>query len=173
MWRRSRLLAGSMAAAAGSWALAGGGCSSLPSVCQTQPKEKKHPPPPTRPLVVVVTGVTSGLGKALAHEFKALGHTVVGCGRRESRLKEMASEFGAPHMFCVCDVTDEDSLAAFASRVDQCDIVIANAGTFSHAHGAVAPWECDSKEFRHIMDVNVNGVYHGGCGCAATYVLPC
>ena len=153
MWRQSsRLLAGSMAAAASSWSL----CSKMKSA----PKEPQQVPPPTRPLVVVVTGVTSGLGNALAHEFRALGHTVVGCGRREERIKDMASEFGPPHTFCVCDVTDESSVAAFANRVGQCDVVIANAGTFSHAKTACAVWECDSEEWRNIIDVNVNGVYH-------------
>ena len=110
------------------------------------------------PLVVVVTGCTSGLGLGLAREFRDMGHTVVGCGRREDRLDGLRKEFGAPHHFHVCDVTDEASVAAFASKVERCDVVIANAGTASDP-GSV-PWKMDGKEFRRVMDVNVNGVFH-------------
>jgi NAD(P)-dependent dehydrogenase (short-subunit alcohol dehydrogenase family) len=108
-------------------------------------------------LVVVVTGCTSGLGRGLAREFRDMGHTVIGCARREDRLSSLREEFGPPHQFHVCDVTDEASVAAFASNVGRCDVVIANAGTVSP--GSV-PWEMDGKDFRRVMDVNVNGVFH-------------
>ena len=87
-----------------------------------------------------------------------MGHTVIGCARREDRLDGLRKEFGPPHKFYACDVADESSVAAFASKVDRCDVVIANAGTVSEPSSV--PWEMDGKEFRRVIDVNVNGVFH-------------
>ena len=39
--------------------------------------------------LVVITGVTSGLGRALLLEFASRGYRVAGCGRREERLAEL------------------------------------------------------------------------------------
>ena len=114
--------------------------------------------PPPVPLVVVVTGCTSGLGLGFCKEFREMGHTVIGCARREDRLDGLRKEFGPPHKFYACDVADESSVAAFASKVDRCDVVIANAGTVSEPSSV--PWEMDGKEFRRVIDVNVNGVFH-------------
>jgi NAD(P)-dependent dehydrogenase (short-subunit alcohol dehydrogenase family) len=38
------------------------------------------------PKIVVVTGVTRGLGRAMVEEFARLGHTVLGCGRAQSGI---------------------------------------------------------------------------------------
>ena len=118
------------------------------------------PPRPTgRPLTIVITGCTSGLGQALAREFASLGHTVVGRGRREDRLAAMRSEFRPPHVFHACDVSDEAAVAALAAslRDQKIDIVVANAGANNHM---VRPWELDAAEFRRVVDVNLNGVFH-------------
>ena len=44
--------------------------------------------------VVVVTGVTRGLGRAMAEGFAARGHTVVGCGRSEADLGSLRQALG-------------------------------------------------------------------------------
>ena len=67
--------------------------------------------------VVLVTGCTSGLGYALCEEFARLGHTVIGCARREDRIESMQQEFGSPHFFCVVDSSDLAGVLAFADRV--------------------------------------------------------
>ena len=36
---------------------------------------------------IVITGVTRGLGRALAEQFSFMGHTVIGCGRNKDILK--------------------------------------------------------------------------------------
>ena len=111
-----------------------------------------------QPLRIVITGVTSGLGNGLAREFKSMGHTVIGCGRREERLDALRESFGPPHEFHRCDVTSETSVIALASRVGHCDILINNAGSFSTK--PAAPWEADGEEFRAIVDVNLNGTFY-------------
>jgi len=116
--------------------------------------------PADRPLVVVITGVTSGMGLALAKEFKARGHTVIGCARREDRLAELQAEFGAPHQFLKCDISSEPSTASFAQALKSSgtpiDMVIANAG----GHHLGLPWDVPPADFRRVIDVNVNGSFY-------------
>ena len=55
---------------------------------------------------ILITGGTAGLGLAFAEEFYRLGNTVIICGRREDRLKNIAEKF--PGMITkVCDVSKE------------------------------------------------------------------
>ena len=39
---------------------------------------------------IVITGVTRGLGRALAEQFSSMGHTVIGCGRNEDIIKNLS-----------------------------------------------------------------------------------
>ena len=66
--------------------------------------------------LVIITGVTSGLGKALFQRFAALdGYAVAGCGRRSDLLdglrRESSSEKATLH--CV-DVADDQAVAEWA-----------------------------------------------------------
>src|SRR5580692_6844024 len=47
--------------------------------------------------VIVLTGATRGLGRALVPVFAAGGHTVIGCGRSEKQLAELWAAFPAPN----------------------------------------------------------------------------
>ena len=66
--------------------------------------------------VVVITGVARGLGRAMALEFAARGHHVVGCSRNEKRLLKLEKELGDPHSFAMVDVTDDDAVAVWAEE---------------------------------------------------------
>ena len=57
------------------------------------------------PKTVIITGVTRGLGEALAGRFIEAGHTVWGCGRSQSAIQELKARWGAPHCFESVDVT--------------------------------------------------------------------
>jgi len=90
-----------------------------------------------------------------------MGHTVAGCGRRADRLAEMRSEFGAPHSFFECDVTDEASVMAFAAalqRAGPIDVVVSNSGVVESSR--CVPWEMDTATFKRVVDVNLHGVQH-------------
>ena len=66
----------------------------------------------------LVTGVTSGLGKAIAIEFSRLGATVIGCGRREESERELKSQIGKGFEFLQADLSsreDIDEYVAFAA----------------------------------------------------------
>ena len=55
--------------------------------------------------IIVITGVTRGLGRAMAITFASLGHTVIGCGRSQAAIDVLKTELGKPHRFDVVDVT--------------------------------------------------------------------
>ena len=44
--------------------------------------------------IIVITGVTRGIGRGLASEFDRLGHKVIGCGRSAEQLAELQAELG-------------------------------------------------------------------------------
>ena len=67
--------------------------------------------------VIVITGVTRGLGRAMAEEFIRLGHTVLGCGRSEKPIDQLRHSFGHPHQFDVVDVASDQQVKIWADRL--------------------------------------------------------
>ncbi|WP_221351676.1 SDR family oxidoreductase [Streptomyces beigongshangae] len=109
---------------------------------------------------VVVSGVSRGLGAALARRFAALGHPVAGCGRDREALDRLRADLGERHLITATDVTDADAVERWAdqtvTRLGAPALVVANAGYISPQ----APvWEVGPADFRATLDVNVLGVY--------------
>ncbi len=112
-----------------------------------------------RGALVVITGATRGLGRALAVEFAARGCTVVGCGRSPEDLSSLRAELGERHGFDEVDVADSDQVDAwtrgYLERFGTPDLVINNAGLINRN----APlWLVSAAEFDRVIDVNVKGV---------------
>lgn len=55
---------------------------------------------------ILITGATSGIGRALAERFYEAGSEVLICGRRKERLEEIQQKYPQMHTF-VCDVAQE------------------------------------------------------------------
>ncbi|OWK46545.1 SDR family oxidoreductase [Fimbriiglobus ruber] len=113
----------------------------------------------TAPQIIVLTGATRGLGRALVARFAAAGHTVVGCGRGTVQVEELSQAFAPPHDFSSVDVSDGAAVAAWAKRVlakhGPPDLLINNAALMNHP----APlWDVPAAEFDALVDVNVKGV---------------
>jgi NAD(P)-dependent dehydrogenase (short-subunit alcohol dehydrogenase family) len=109
--------------------------------------------------IIVITGVTRGLGRAMVDEFVRLGHTVLGCGRSGDAIEQLRRWAGPPHNFAVVDVAAEEEVKAWAGRVLRLqgppELVLNNAGVINKN----APlWEISGREFGQVMGVNVNGV---------------
>jgi NAD(P)-dependent dehydrogenase (short-subunit alcohol dehydrogenase family) len=108
--------------------------------------------------VIVLTGVTRGLGRALVEPFSNLGHTVVGCGRSAREIDGLRDRFGPPHRFDSVDVADWTAVRAWAMDVLNGglvpDILINNAGVMNRS---ARLWELDDEEFSRVMRVNVDG----------------
>ena len=111
--------------------------------------------------VIVLTGATRGLGRALVAAFSVGGHTVVGCGRSRGHVQELQHAFPAPHRFAALDVTDASAVQAWAAdvlpQVGPPDLLINNAALMNNP----APlWEVPADEFNALIDVNVKGVFN-------------
>src|SRR5205814_1886834 len=66
---------------------------------------------------VVITGVSRGLGRAMAGEFARLGHVVLGCGRSQEAVEELRQRLGKAHDFEVADVVSDVRVQAWAKRL--------------------------------------------------------
>ena len=111
--------------------------------------------------VIVLTGATRGLGRALVPLFTAAGHTVVGCGRGAPEVADLQTAFPKPHAFTRLDVTDGPAVATWGAETIAAlgppDLLVNNAALMN----TVAPlWEIDPAEFGQVIDVNVKGVFH-------------
>lgn len=110
--------------------------------------------------VIVITGATRGLGRALVPHFAAGGHTVAGCGRSDEPVAELTASFGPPHRFAVVDVRDARAVIAWADDVLRTvgppDLLVNNAALMNDP----APlWQVPDDEFAALIDVNVTGVF--------------
>jgi NAD(P)-dependent dehydrogenase (short-subunit alcohol dehydrogenase family) len=108
---------------------------------------------------ILITGVSRGLGRAMAEEFIHLGHTVIGCGRSEKAIAELQKQFASPNDFAVVDVASDEQVAMWAKRILQShgapDLLLNNAALINRN----APlWEVPAKEFSDIVDVNIKDV---------------
>ena len=108
---------------------------------------------------ILITGVSRGLGRAMAAEFIRLGHTVLGCGRSEKDLATLRKQFPSPHDFTAVDVANDSQVAAWAAKVlsthSAPDLLLNNAALINRN----APlWRVPAREFSDIIDVNIKGV---------------
>src|SRR5688500_2396894 len=113
--------------------------------------------------VSVVTGANRGIGRALAPALAEAGSDVVllvrDTGAAAEAIKELES-LGVAAIAVAADVTEPDQVERAAGevmdRLGQVDVLVNNAGTCIHRPSLEIPPE----EWRFVMDVNVNGVWH-------------
>lgn len=109
---------------------------------------------------VVITGVSRGLGRAMAVGFAADGWTVSGFGTDTAALQSLANELGPDHHVQRCDVTDPVAVEQFATiateRFGAPDLLLNNAATINPNKPL---WEVSAEEFARVIDVNLKGVH--------------
>ena len=118
------------------------------------------PNPPRRP--AVVTGASSGIGRATASALAALGHPVVLGARRVAECEEEASAIragGGEALAVHLDLADDQSVARFAeAAVDalgEIEILVSNAGL--NMAGSVL--DTDAAALDSVLSVNVTGTH--------------
>lgn len=108
--------------------------------------------------LVLITGATRGLGLALAEEFVARGHTVLGCGRSAKSVASLRKRFDKPHDFYPVDVSSDEEVKSWASVVltshGAPDLIVNNAGVIN---ASARLWEVGAREFSQVVDTNLKG----------------
>lgn len=109
---------------------------------------------------VLITGVSSGIGRALALEFARRGDSVVGLSRNRRMLKGLEREIraeGGDGMMIPCDVRDERRVSAAIKKcvahAGAIDFLVNNAGVTSFKNFLATPF----RVFDEILDTNLKG----------------
>lgn len=113
----------------------------------------------------MVTGATSGIGKASAYKFAELGYNLIILGRRNERLTDLKAELESKSNVKVlsicCDVRNREDVEAAILGMDaewqNIDILLNNAGLAAGMSkindGDIEDWEC-------MIDTNVKGLLY-------------
>lgn len=106
--------------------------------------------------IALVTGANKGIGREIARQLAAAGHTVYVGSRDAERGKDAVADIGGDARLLVLDVTDAGGIAAAVRQVPSLDILVNNAGISSGDPKPVT--EEDPEEFRRVYQTNVFGV---------------
>jgi NAD(P)-dependent dehydrogenase (short-subunit alcohol dehydrogenase family) len=106
----------------------------------------------------LVTGATSGIGRAIAVKLAEQGATVYVTGRRAELGKEtveLIEKAGGTGHFIVADVANIDDVRKLAQEVGEVDVLVNNAGIFPFSPTP----EQSLDSYQQVFDVNVRATY--------------
>lgn len=108
---------------------------------------------------ILITGASSGIGRATAEEFLKSGWRVGCIARRADKLKEITASYDAA-IALPADVTDMRAMqgvfASFVAEAGRLDAVFNNAGLFGPS---ATPDEVELDAFDQVLAVNVRGMF--------------
>jgi 3-hydroxy acid dehydrogenase/malonic semialdehyde reductase len=109
---------------------------------------------------ILITGATSGFGKACAELFADKGWKLIICGRREDRLLEIKNRFQDLHIHCLqLDVRNRqqvnDFITELPSEFKNIDVLCNNAGL---ALGLKPAQNADLDDWEQMIDTNIKGL---------------
>lgn len=108
--------------------------------------------------VIWITGASSGIGKALAHQWASAGARLVLSARNAEALETLKSELSNSnqHLVLILDLADsnkfEDLAATVIDKMGKIDILVNNGGMSQRSEAHETPMEVD----RSIMEVNTS-----------------
>ncbi|MFI3285773.1 MAG: SDR family NAD(P)-dependent oxidoreductase [Rikenellaceae bacterium] len=110
--------------------------------------------------IALVTGATSGIGRATAQKLGSLGYSIIATGRRAERLVELKGELESLDIECttICfDVRSAQACEENLSDLKRVDLLVNNAGLASGMEhidkGALSDWDA-------MIDTNVKGLLY-------------
>ena len=115
--------------------------------------------------IILVTGATSGFGKAIAEKFASAGYDVIISGRRKDRLEKLSNElkdkFGADSFQMEMDVQDREGVAKAVANLPtkwkSIDLLVNNAGL---ALGRDYFDEASLNDWDTMIDTNLKGLLY-------------
>ena len=113
--------------------------------------------------IALITGATSGIGEATARLLSKNDFKLILCGRREGRLKKLASEFSSLTEVTTLqfDVRDQaaviEAIQSLPDSWKEISVLINNAG---NAHGLSPIQSGDSEDWDKMIDINVKGLLY-------------
>ena len=113
--------------------------------------------------IALITGATSGIGKASALTLAKMGFDIIATGRREDRLEELGNELSPDVRFLplVFDVREREKvgeiLGSLPADWSEIDVLINNAG---NAHGMDPIQTGSLDDWDAMMDINVKGLLY-------------
>jgi NAD(P)-dependent dehydrogenase (short-subunit alcohol dehydrogenase family) len=114
--------------------------------------------------VVVITGASSGIGRATAHALAEHGASVVLAARSEESLQEAAQEceeIGGRALVVPTDVSDKEAVKDLASqaadRFGRIDVWVNNAGVMAYGYFEQIP----DETYRQVIETNLFGATYG------------
>lgn len=130
-----------------------------------QEKDDQLPAPPPQQKTVLITGATSGIGKATAHVFAREGYRLILNGRRAERLSvlkdELEQRYGSAILALPFDVSDYGAVQTAIARLDNdwrtIDVLVNNAGK---AKGLAPVHEAQMEHWEEMIDVNLKGLLY-------------
>jgi hypothetical protein len=113
--------------------------------------------------VAIITGASSGIGKATAKKLAGAGARVVLAARRKNELEKIKADIekgGGEALVVETDVTNRDDVKKLAratkDKFGPCDVLVNNAGIMPLSYMK----NMHVDEWLKMVDVNVNGVLH-------------
>lgn len=122
--------------------------------------------------VVIITGASSGIGKATAKLLASKGAKIVLCARREDKLKALTEEIqkaGGQATYRVTDVVNPDDSQQLIQLAKDTfggvDVIFLNAGIMPNSSLS----ELKTDEWNSMVDVNIKGVLNGIAAVLPTF----
>lgn len=125
------------------------------------PINANHTPPKFADKIVLITGVSYGLGEAMVEQFTHNGYIVLGCGRSQNKLDLLAKRYPQCE-FSAVDVSNEFSVKEWAdyllAKYGAPKLIINNASIIDNPRRTFI--ETDLMQIKQIIEVNLLGTMY-------------